>query len=112
MIYRGSSQVYNAPAPATPSQTPTNISSNNAPNSDEGESTILTQLITEKVTAFTFEQRRKAWQTSGSKIPCAKSGCSVMLETGPQCQFCTGCGANQQSEETRVFKETMQKVKK
>ena len=103
--------MFNVQRHPNPSPTPI-TSSNNAPNiMAEGESIQLTRFFTVKSTAIAFEERKRERQTSGSKIKCAKTGCVEMLETGPHCQFCIKCGANQQIEETKLLKATMEKIK-
>ena len=77
----------------------------------EGESIQLTRFFTVKSTAIAFEERRREWQTSGSNIKCARTGCEALLVTGPYCLFCGRCGANQQHEEAKYLKAIMEKIK-
>ena len=72
-----------------------------------GESSVYKQYMTEKVHTLAYKERQQVRHTVCFKVPCAKEPCTEMLETGPQCKFCSRCGANQDTEETKIYKETM-----
>ena len=101
---------YSNPTQPNPNPTPT-ISPNVAQNFTGGESVELKGFFTKSSTAKAFEERKRERLTSGSNIKCAKTGCEMMLPTGPHCLYCGRCSANQQHEETKLFKEAMAKFK-
>ena len=85
-------------------------SSNNAHNQTGGESVELQGFFTQRSTTIAFEERKKDRLTSGSQIKCARTGCDMMLQTGPHCLYCGRCSANQQHEETKLLKEAIAKL--
>ena len=99
---------YSNPTQPNPNPTPA-ISPNVAQNFTWGESAELTGFFTKSSTAKAFEERKRERLTSGSNIKCDKTGCEMMLPTGPHCLYCGQCSANQQHEETKLFKEAMAK---
>ena len=57
------------------------------------------------------KERQRRRLTSGSQVQCAKETCTQILATGPSNKVCNGCGANQDTEETRSLKEALSKIK-
>ena len=95
--------------PTTPRPTPA-ISSPVAPNSTEGGS-LFGKYMNKEVYSLMYKERQRIRRTAGSKVQCAKEPCTEMLDTGPKCKYCIECGANQDNEETRHLRETLDKLK-
>ena len=105
---RGNLRVVHNSGNLQPLPTPI-VSQNIAPIQTEGESVELPGFFTKRSTILAFEARKKDRLTSGSNIKCARTGCEMMLPTGPHCLYCNMCSANQQTEETKLYKEAMSK---
>ena len=91
------------PAPSTSSATI-------APNLTMGGS-LFSKYMNKEVYTQAYGERQRFRRTEGSSVQCAKEPCTKMLETGPQCKYCSVCGANQDQEEARHLKETLAKLK-
>ena len=107
---RGNLRVIYSSGNPRPSATPIGTQ-NVAPIQTEGESSQPQGFFTKRGIELAFEARRKDRLTSGASIKCSKTGCENRLQTGPSCLYCNRCGASQQIEETKLYKEEIAKYK-
>ena len=81
-----------------------------APGSTKGES-LFKQYMTKEYFMHAANERRKSWLAPRSTVQCASTLCTAMLTTGPNSKFYQCCGANQDTEETKLLKEVLNKIK-
>merc|ERR1712121_567987 len=105
---RGNLRVIYSSGNPRPSATPIGTQ-NVAPIQTEGESSQPQGFFTKRGIDLAFEARRIDRLPSGASIKCSRTGCENMLRTGPHCLYCNRCGASQQTEEPKLYKEEIAK---
>ena len=93
------------PMPLPVPQTNSSVTS----NLTEGGS-LFSMYMNKEIYMLAYKERQRRRRASGSNVQCAKETCTIMIATGPNSKYCNECGANQDIEETRQLRETLNKL--
>ena len=91
--------------------TPPTAPSLGAPQAVKGGPDEISMLMNNFYVCAAYKERKEKRLTPGSEVKCSQEGCASMLFTGPSNKYCSGCGANQEVEESKNMKVVLNKNK-